>query len=605
MKALSKRYLWGILLFVLPVVINGWLYTISTDNIAPIDNGTADVRAINLEQVPVVLAGNWEFYPGLYLEEDQINQNAAHKTYIKAPQMPFHRLGFFTRPGTYRLKINSGRNYDTLGLFARKIPVNTRIFIDSQALIVEQPDAPSFFVWRRTSVFAFGAEKSGDFAIIVQLMPGAAWNGGLYLGSVRSLYSLSYGFIGAFSLVAIAFSLSYLVFVIGSIINRNREKTLLLLGACLVINISVWSWDYLWSPYHWPVNLIFVWAGLNLLFMSAFLWLSVPVSTRYNRPAAWFVAASAVLFVIWCYLPFAVGLWLFLAWAAIVLVAIAWLLHKATVANVFGYKHLWFETASILLMLVSSFWLIGFDASSILDCSSLNLFLISQLLFVTEKHKLANELERNKYEIERNKALQLSFYRAQIKPHFIYNLLSSVASMTINDPRRAFTTLTKFNGYLRQLFDNDSTNRLTNLASELELVDNYLYLESIRYESIRFGTRLHYSLTVAEGLEAILLPPFSVQMLVENCIKHGALNDNLLENIEIVVTAAGNVIKISVANNRGAKFDRDKLLSALAGKERVGLYNVQSRLESNNGTLSWYVADKQIIFVITLERAIC
>ena len=429
-------------------------------------------------------------------------------------------------------------------------------------------------------------------------MPGESWDGGLYLGSPQLLYSLSYGIIGGFSIVAITFSVSYLIFVIGSIINRNREKTMLLLAAFLSCSIFVWLWDYLWFIRHWPVNLIFVWAGLNLLFMSAFLWLSTPVSARYNRPAGWFVAVSTALFVIWCFLPFAVGLWLFVVWAVIVLAAIALLLHKATVANVFGYKHLWFETASILL--ASSFWVHGFDSTSILSCNGLNMLLISQLLFVTEKHKQANELARNKYEIERNKTLQLSFYRAQINSHFIFNLLSSISSMIVNDSRRAFLTLTKFNSYLRQLFDNDPNSRLTNLASELELVDNYLYLESIRY-----GAKLQYSLNVAEGLENILLPPFSVQPLVENCIKHGALPDSRSENIEIAVTAMERAIRITVANNLGIKFDRDKLLSALAGKERVGLFNVKQRLESCGGNLSWNIEDKRIVFEIVLERTLC
>jgi len=72
---------------------------------------------------------------------------------------------------------------------------------------------------------------------------------------------------------------------------------------------------------------------------------------------------------------------------------------------------------------------------------------------------------------------ELQFLQAQIKPHFIFNALSVISSLSIREPERAKELVLHLSDYLRGSFDFESTEGLTTIKKELELVRAYLAIE--------------------------------------------------------------------------------------------------------------------------------
>ena len=125
-------------------------------------------------------------------------------------------------------------------------------------------------------------------------------------------------------------------------------------------------------------------------------------------------------------------------------------------------------------------------------------------------------LERLKYE-----RMQKELYEAevavmvsQIQPHFMYNALTSIAMMCVNDPKKAQEATVTFAKYLRGNMDSLKQKEPVPFSQELEHLKKYLYIEKLR-----FGKRLNVEYDIQT--EDFKLPQLSVQPLVENAVKHG------------------------------------------------------------------------------------
>jgi hypothetical protein len=111
-------------------------------------------------------------------------------------------------------------------------------------------------------------------------------------------------------------------------------------------------------------------------------------------------------------------------------------------------------------------------------------------------------------------AAQLRFLKAQLNPHFLFNALNSVCGLISEDTTRAQTMVTNLSNILRHSLS--STSGTVTLEHELEVVNDYLALESIRFEE-----RLRTTIALDPNALTTPIPPMLVQGLVENAIKHG------------------------------------------------------------------------------------
>ncbi|TMV52284.1 response regulator [Paenibacillus mesophilus] len=169
---------------------------------------------------------------------------------------------------------------------------------------------------------------------------------------------------------------------------------------------------------------------------------------------------------------------------------------------------------------------------------------------------------------------ELAFLQAQIKPHFLYNALNTIISLSLEEPQTAHDLLLNLSRYLRGSFDFKNKERLVPLRKELELARAYLQIERAR-----FGERLRIRFDVDETAEC-MLPPLTVQPLVENAVRHG-----------ISIQEDGGTVTVSVRTDSGHTifsveddgpgmpvWARSILSNDYEGKGGVGLRNIHQRM---------------------------
>jgi two-component system, LytTR family, sensor kinase len=134
------------------------------------------------------------------------------------------------------------------------------------------------------------------------------------------------------------------------------------------------------------------------------------------------------------------------------------------------------------------------------------------------------------------KDLELKNIKSNLQPHFIFNALSSIRSLIIENQDKAREAVNQLSNILRNSLISEKAE-LVELKKELHIVQDYLSLESIRYEE-----RLRVTYHINKDCLPSLIPPMLLQTLAENAIKHG-----------IAVSPKGGVIKISITNKNDLK----------------------------------------------------
>jgi two-component system, LytTR family, sensor kinase len=196
-----------------------------------------------------------------------------------------------------------------------------------------------------------------------------------------------------------------------------------------------------------------------------------------------------------------------------------------------------------------------------------------------------NSRNQEEFIAKQYKQSRLHLLQAQLNPHFLFNSLNSVAELVYVDPKKAEYAIMNISKFLRSTLDETLK---VSLANELALVQNYLNIENIRFnENIALQINTH-NLNPKE----IFLPKFSIQLLVENSIKHNYVAKNKL-NLAITLEKKGDTIDIKVTDN-GKGFD-----TITYG---TGLNNLAQRLEFlNNGSLTHTSEPHKTEFQITLK----
>ncbi|WP_421891680.1 sensor histidine kinase [Marinoscillum sp.] len=113
------------------------------------------------------------------------------------------------------------------------------------------------------------------------------------------------------------------------------------------------------------------------------------------------------------------------------------------------------------------------------------------------------------------KEIELRNLRSQLNPHFIFNALNSIRALVDENPAKSKNAITQLSNILRNSLTVDR-QRLVTFSEEMEMVRDYLALETIRYEE-----RLRIEFNIDPKSTEYLIPPLMVQTLVENGIKHG------------------------------------------------------------------------------------
>ncbi|MGN0157974.1 MAG: sensor histidine kinase [Brotaphodocola sp.] len=176
---------------------------------------------------------------------------------------------------------------------------------------------------------------------------------------------------------------------------------------------------------------------------------------------------------------------------------------------------------------------------------------------------------------------KLLYLQSQINPHFLFNTLNVIAGMARKEHAKDTSELILSLGKIfRYNLENES--QIVPLSKELTVIKSYIYIEKKR-----FGDRLNYILKADLDLDSCYVPPFTLQPLVENSIKHGILCKDEGGTVAIKIRENGEFVVIQVIDN-GIGMSQEQKEALLYGKSwkkqggeasGIGLENVFSRLK--------------------------
>jgi len=148
-------------------------------------------------------------------------------------------------------------------------------------------------------------------------------------------------------------------------------------------------------------------------------------------------------------------------------------------------------------------------------------------LLKLEKIQLA---ERNRLLETENILVQFETLKTQVSPHFLFNSLNALTSLIKTDKEKALRFTKEFSKIFRSTLELKEKNIIT-LKEELEHVNSYLYLQRMRFDS-----NLVININVDSNSLNDYLPPFSLQMVIENAIKHNTITSESPLIIEVKTT---------------------------------------------------------------------
>ena len=187
---------------------------------------------------------------------------------------------------------------------------------------------------------------------------------------------------------------------------------------------------------------------------------------------------------------------------------------------------------------------------------------------LTEKHRMEKQLDE----------VRLQMLKNQINPHFLFNTLNMIASTAqIEDAAATEKMIHALSRLFR--YNLKSTDSVMPLERELKVVQDYMYLQQMR-----FGQRIRYDTDCNQDTLEVLVPSFALQPLVENAIIHGISPKGQGGRIHVRSWMEGRRIWISVADTgRGMARERlEEIRRALArGEEKatgVGVGNIYRRV---------------------------
>ena len=164
---------------------------------------------------------------------------------------------------------------------------------------------------------------------------------------------------------------------------------------------------------------------------------------------------------------------------------------------------------------------------------------------------------------------------SQIRPHFIYNSLSSIAYLCEKDPKRAKELTHDFSEYLRGQLDAIETERLMPFEKVLEQVGFYTKLEKAR-----FGDRVNLAYDIQA--KDFSLPTMTLQPLVENAIRYGICKKEEGGVIRITAYETSENFVVEVKDD-GVGFDVKSVPAG--GRSHIGIKNVRERLATYGDSL--------------------
>ena len=201
-----------------------------------------------------------------------------------------------------------------------------------------------------------------------------------------------------------------------------------------------------------------------------------------------------------------------------------------------------------------------------------------------EKEYLNSILEKEKLKAE------LQSLKAQVHPHFLFNTLNNIYSVTQDTSPQASDMLLRLSALLRYILYECNKPEIK-LTQEFKIMNAYISLESIRYSE-----KLDVNIQFPENTENLLIAPLLLLPLIENCFKHGT--SKMLDQpwINIQADLKENILSIKLINSKPDRAPSDDV------PDGIGLSNVRKRLELlYPGKYDLKIIPEADLFVVALK----
>lgn len=221
-------------------------------------------------------------------------------------------------------------------------------------------------------------------------------------------------------------------------------------------------------------------------------------------------------------------------------------------------------TLGFSLCVIYFYWLYPIDLSQPLQYHMIlrNMLIAGLIGSVALRYFYLQQQYRRQLDAEASARLQA--LQARIRPHFLFNSMNVIASLTRIDPRKAETAIEDLSDLFRATLE--AKQELIPFAEELQNGERYLAIEKLR-----LGERLTIFKQIDEGAEEILIPPLSVQPLLENAVYHGI--QMLPDGGTVSITAAikNKALVVTISNPKANQKNRNG--------HGIALKNISQRLD--------------------------
>lgn len=579
-----------LLLFIFTLVLVGCSLVQSTQIHA--EKGELDLSKWNLdEDGNIWVNGEWEFYWDRFLSYRDL-QTMKPEQYVDVPRSwneyeingkSFSGQGY----ATYRIHVTTDLPKGTrLGLNVRSISSAYNLYINDALVAasgkVGLNETQEIGKYGPQTVFFDTPEKEFDLIIHVsnhQYAKGGVWSG-IHIGSAEGIHDFSDLSVGK-EIFAIGAMVMLAIFNL-IILALRRELRYALYFACFcmllamvtdvtgqllllrLIPLPIGSIIYLWhTSLNWTIFFLILF--LHELFKSrfssyvlkTFLVVNIASQILYTLTDTTFYSKTITFSIIMGFMGIL---------CTVIIVAIG-------IKN--GKKDGWLHIASICVVIIVSihdflYWSNAFQSEyGEITIFGVYLFVILQLVIEAKRIKQFSD-ERN--------AAELILLQAQIKPHFLYNTLNTIISVSRYDTDSARDLLLNLSNYLRRSFDFKDLSQTVPLKHEIELAQAYVNIERIRFEE-----RLEVNFDVCDEME-MRVPILVLQPIIENAVNHGILPKPEGGIVDVAIKREGNHLTFCVKDNGiGMAAIEQYGDSKHTFGSGVGLSNVNSRLKTLYG----------------------
>ena len=197
----------------------------------------------------------------------------------------------------------------------------------------------------------------------------------------------------------------------------------------------------------------------------------------------------------------------------------------------------------------------------------------------------------NRKLIEAKAKSDLELLKRQLHPHFLFNTLNNIYSLSLKNSDRTDQSILKLSSLLEYLVYQSGEIEVA-LSDELELINNYIDLEILRY-----GSELNVQIDFKEVDENLKTPPLILLPFVENCFKHGGKNEKGIFWIKLKIRVFENKLSFFAENSKGRNMG-----NSVKNRKGIGLQNIQERLDLlYKDRYSLQIEDSRDFFSMKLE----